>query len=126
MLSKLDVCTQVRGVGARRMAPSFNVNGSISIFILRRRALAHISIMLGLLQAVSALSFSSLLYQINANPLPDVNKPQEQYAPGHTGAVATESDICSHIGTDLLQRGGNAADAVRSNAIKTMNLTDLT
>jgi gamma-glutamyltranspeptidase len=28
------------------------------------------------------------------------------------GAVASESDICSRIGTDLLKRGGNAADAM--------------
>ncbi|KAK6223827.1 gamma-glutamyltransferase [Colletotrichum tabaci] len=27
------------------------------------------------------------------------------------GAVASETDICSRIGTDLLQKGGNAADA---------------
>jgi gamma-glutamyltranspeptidase/glutathione hydrolase len=28
------------------------------------------------------------------------------------GAVASESDICSRIGTDLLKLGGNAADAM--------------
>lgn len=28
------------------------------------------------------------------------------------GAVASESSVCSHIGTDLLEKGGNAADAV--------------
>jgi hypothetical protein len=28
------------------------------------------------------------------------------------GAVASESDICSRIGTDLLKMGGNAADAM--------------
>ena len=28
------------------------------------------------------------------------------------GAVASESAVCSHIGTDLLEKGGNAADAV--------------
>ena len=32
---------------------------------------------------------------------------------GKLGAVASESKICSHIGTDLLKAGGNAADAVR-------------
>ncbi|KAF3395492.1 Gamma-glutamyltransferase [Talaromyces pinophilus] len=30
---------------------------------------------------------------------------------GKVGAVATESAICSRIGTDILDRGGNAADA---------------
>lgn len=28
------------------------------------------------------------------------------------GAVASENDICSQIGVDLLRQGGNAADAV--------------
>lgn len=32
--------------------------------------------------------------------------------PGHLGAVASESDVCSHIGTTLLKQGGNAADAL--------------
>ncbi|KAH7132092.1 gamma-glutamyltranspeptidase 1 precursor [Dendryphion nanum] len=32
--------------------------------------------------------------------------------PGHLGAVSSESDICSHIGTTLLKEGGNAADAL--------------
>jgi gamma-glutamyltranspeptidase/glutathione hydrolase len=31
---------------------------------------------------------------------------------GQLGAVASESDICSHIGTELLKLGGNAADAM--------------
>jgi gamma-glutamyltranspeptidase/glutathione hydrolase len=31
---------------------------------------------------------------------------------GQHGAVASESDICSHIGIDLLKLGGNAADAM--------------
>ena len=31
---------------------------------------------------------------------------------GELGAVASESDICSHIGVDLLKQGGNAADAL--------------
>ena len=28
------------------------------------------------------------------------------------GAVASESAVCSHVGADLLKKGGNAADAV--------------
>ncbi|KAJ4300911.1 hypothetical protein N0V90_002999 [Kalmusia sp. IMI 367209] len=32
--------------------------------------------------------------------------------PGHLGAVASESEICSRIGTELLKAGGNAADAL--------------
>jgi len=30
----------------------------------------------------------------------------------HLGAVASESEICSHIGIELLKKGGNAADAL--------------
>lgn len=36
-------------------------------------------------------------------------------APGHipkTGAVASESTVCSNIGIELLRKGGNAVDAV--------------
>jgi gamma-glutamyltranspeptidase/glutathione hydrolase len=32
---------------------------------------------------------------------------------GKLGAVASESAICSHHGTEMLKKGGNAADAVR-------------
>lgn len=31
---------------------------------------------------------------------------------GQLGAVASEAEICSHIGIDLLKAGGNAADAL--------------
>lgn len=31
---------------------------------------------------------------------------------GQLGAVASEAEICSHIGIDLLKKGGNAADAL--------------
>ncbi|KAF2456774.1 gamma-glutamyltranspeptidase-like protein [Lineolata rhizophorae] len=41
------------------------------------------------------------------------SSPPGSRAPaGKLGAVASESDICSRIGTDLLQAGGNAADAL--------------
>lgn len=32
--------------------------------------------------------------------------------PGKLGAVASENSICSRHGTDILKKGGNAADAV--------------
>ena len=32
--------------------------------------------------------------------------------PGQRGAVASESDVCSRIGTELLEQGGNAAGAM--------------
>ncbi|WYZ37956.1 hypothetical protein EsH8_II_001462 [Colletotrichum jinshuiense] len=45
-----------------------------------------------------------------------LSAPPVLAAPSHSsipklGAVASESDICSKIGTDLLKKGGNAADA---------------
>jgi len=50
-----------------------------------------------------------------ANPLPQQSlprtKPQARLQ-DRLGAVASESNICSQIGIDLLKKGGNAADAV--------------
>lgn len=43
----------------------------------------------------------------------DNGKSSEDSAP-KLGAVASESAVCSRVGTDLLEHGGNAADAVRS------------
>lgn len=37
-----------------------------------------------------------------------------ELGPGKLGAVASESSICSRHGTDMLEMGGNAADAVSS------------
>lgn len=37
---------------------------------------------------------------------------RSQVEDGKLGAVASESAICSRAGTDMLERGGNAADAV--------------
>ncbi len=72
--------------------------------------------MLALLQAVCAFSLSSLLQQAAGGPvassLGGTSRLEERYAPGHRGAVASESSICSDIGINLLERGGNAADAV--------------
>lgn len=38
--------------------------------------------------------------------------PPPKLEEGKLGAVASESEICSHIGIDLLKQGGNAADAL--------------
>jgi gamma-glutamyltranspeptidase / glutathione hydrolase len=56
-----------------------------------------------------ALAASPLLLQAGANPVPAL---EYRNAPDQLGAVASESDICSRIGIDLLSAGGNAADAV--------------
>jgi gamma-glutamyltranspeptidase/glutathione hydrolase len=42
--------------------------------------------------------------------------------PGKLGAVATESAICSRHGTDILEMGGNAADAVSSQYLETQEI----
>lgn len=38
--------------------------------------------------------------------------PPQGLKDGELGAVASESDICSHIGVEILKLGGNAADAM--------------
>jgi gamma-glutamyltranspeptidase / glutathione hydrolase len=65
--------------------------------------------MLMLLQLACALVVPPLFQQAAANPLPTIRQNE---APGNRGAVASESSICSEIGIDLLQQGGNAADAL--------------
>ena len=49
------------------------------------------------------------IVQLNARGHSNVSDP------GHDklGAVASESAVCSRIGVDLIENGGNAADAVR-------------
>jgi gamma-glutamyltranspeptidase/glutathione hydrolase len=49
-----------------------------------------------------------------ANPIAHPHHPYGAPAleANHLGAVASESEICSHIGIDLLKKGGNAADAL--------------
>lgn len=63
--------------------------------------------MLGLLKY--ALAAGPLVLQAGSNPVPDLELRQ---APDRLGAVASESEICSNIGIELLKQGGNAADAV--------------
>ena len=75
------------------------------------RGLTVSIIMLGLLQLACALIVPPLLQQAGASPVPDLHQDS---VPGTRGAVASESKICSNIGIDLLQQGGNAADAVSS------------
>ncbi len=41
-----------------------------------------------------------------------LTSPSSHRAKDKVGAVASESNICSHIGIDVLKLGGNAADAV--------------
>lgn len=54
-----------------------------------------------------------------APPTPADKRGGEQHeAKDNLGAVASESSVCSHIGIDLIQDGGNAADAVCANYIR--------
>ncbi|KAH9867369.1 hypothetical protein IAQ61_007961 [Plenodomus lingam] len=53
----------------------------------------------------SCLAGLLMLQTAMASPAPIVKE-------GELGAVASEAEICSHIGTDLLKMGGNAADAM--------------
>jgi len=62
-----------------------------------------------LLQLVAGLSF---LTQVNANPLPAHIDLVQRQASANRGAVASESDICSKIGIDIIENGGNAADSL--------------
>ncbi|ROW10671.1 hypothetical protein VPNG_05092 [Cytospora leucostoma] len=55
----------------------------------------------------------TLHYAATASPLSFGDKPiQAPLLQGAHGAVASESEVCSQIGIDLLKRGGNAADAL--------------
>lgn len=48
-----------------------------------------------------------------APPAPALKRGSEQHeAKDKSGAVASESAVCSNIGIDLIKNGGNAADAV--------------
>lgn len=66
------------------------------------------------------ISLSIVLLVVLVVHLPGVNSLSYNLAPreghvveeGKTGAVASESAICSRHGTDILKQGGNAADAV--------------
>jgi len=55
------------------------------------------------LQTVLGISAASPQYGYGVPPT---------LARDHLGAVASESEICSRIGTELLKQGGNAADAL--------------
>jgi len=65
--------------------------------------------MLSFLQLAAGLS---LLVPLHANPLPEYADLFQRQASADQGAVASESDICSKIGVDIIENGGNAADSL--------------
>jgi len=65
--------------------------------------------MLSFLQLVAGLS---LLTRLSANPLSGYVGLTQRQASADQGAVASENDICSKIGIDIIENGGNAADAL--------------
>ena len=60
--------------------------------------------------AAVAFIVSPWFYQVSSNPVGD--RSEAQYPPGHLGAVACETSLCTEIGIQALKDGGNAADAL--------------
>jgi Gamma-glutamyltransferase len=76
-------------------------------------------IKLGFLAILSLLLIAIHLPSANTSPLEfserDPNADLGSHGligPGKLGAVASESSVCSRHGSDILLKGGNAADAV--------------
>lgn len=70
----------------------------------------------GLLAFLSLILLVVHLPIVYTSPLefaaPPSNARNQSIAPGKYGAVASERDLCSRFGHDMLKKGGNAADAV--------------
>ena len=65
------------------------------------------------LAAFSTVSASTIPSQGNQQQLMvELGHGSQKHLADHLGAVASESNICSQIGIDLLKEGGNAADAL--------------
>ena len=71
---------------------------------------SFISALAGFLTCASGLQDDSTYLEAFTDSHP--HAPTLHIPPGHHGAVASENAICTRIGTDLLKRGGNAADAM--------------
>ncbi|MCO5576854.1 hypothetical protein L7F22_030674 [Adiantum nelumboides] len=75
------------------------------------------SLFLTVLAVVQAVPPLSTEEKRNNHYLPALNAASQGRKPEHSvigpnGAVATEVDVCSNVGADLLQQGGSAADAI--------------
>lgn len=74
---------------------------------------------LGFLAILSLLLIAIHLPSANTSPLEFSERDptadlgsRGNIGPGKLGAVASESSVCSRHGSDILKKGGNAADAV--------------
>jgi len=65
-----------------------------------------------LLTAIPQFSFCYPFSSCGAPAISPTPAPYGLEYPNKLGAVASESDICSTIGIDILRRGGNAADSL--------------
>ncbi|PWN37052.1 gamma-glutamyltranspeptidase [Meira miltonrushii] len=75
------------------------------------------SLCLATLAVVQAVPPPHVEEKRNNHYLPALNAASQGRKPEHpvigpNGAVATEVDVCSNVGADLLQKGGSAADAI--------------
>jgi len=77
------------------------------------KALSLFVVVLALLTTLFVLVLSPFIRQTVAKSLPKPHNIEKQYPPNSLGAVASESSICSKIGIEQYQNGGNAADSVR-------------
>ncbi|CAI7585894.1 unnamed protein product [Penicillium glandicola] len=66
----------------------------------------------GVLAVLSLLLIATHLPSANTSPLEFSERTDGGIGPGKLGAVASESSICSRHGTDIMKKGGNAADAL--------------
>lgn len=88
--------------------PNFPLNFRDTVIMARGTAASFVKGLTGLLMLQTAVGNpvkSGQPYSTGA-PAPSLLKH------GHLGAVASEAEVCSHIGIELLKKGGNAADAM--------------
>ena len=62
---------------------------------------------------LTTIKLTALLAAIgNVVAHPTSSELRSRQALANKGAVASESDVCSKIGVDIIEKGGNAADAL--------------
>ncbi|OAQ62533.1 gamma-glutamyltranspeptidase [Purpureocillium lilacinum] len=64
------------------------------------------------LNTINFVSTAGLLLATNLFPASLAQEPSTNGSSSKLGAVASQSSVCSRIGTDLLQKGGSAVDAI--------------